>query len=88
MYKCAVTNDADILFTDYYLNNGSTQVYRSQRLQSIIPREVLIQLLKTSWKFLWNKMVGTRCMTNLKFIISGIDLSEDTLIFAQLLSTS
>ncbi|NLN98860.1 MAG: glycosyltransferase [Bacteroidales bacterium] len=87
MYKCAVTNDADILFTDYYLNNGSTQVYRSQRLQSIIPREVLIQLLKNQLEgFLWNKMVRHSLYDKFEIhYFPGIDLSEDTLIFAQLL---
>lgn len=90
LYKRAQKENADIVISDYFINENNKQVLSLQCPNTTNPNLILINILnKTLFGALWNKLIRTELYQkyNLKFF-QNINYCEDVLICAQLLKHS
>lgn len=90
MYNQAKKENADIVITDYFINNSRMWMKENiciQKPSSTNSSQVLIDILKNKlFGALWNKLLRTKLYQkyNVKFFY-GINYCEDVLIWAQIL---
>jgi glycosyltransferase involved in cell wall biosynthesis len=87
LYIKAKTENADIVISDYFINENNKQFISRQNLNSFNPNLILIEILNNKlFGALWNKLIRTNLYKkyNAQFF-HGINYCEDVLICAQIL---
>lgn len=90
LYRKVQSENADIVISDYFINENNKQILSKQCPKTSNPNFILIEILNnTLFGALWNKLIRTDLYKkyNAKFF-QDINYCEDVLICAQLLKHS
>ncbi len=80
-------DDADVVICDFYSNNGAKQTYCKQQPSSLVPMEILREMLQgRMFGALWHKLIRHSLYKKYDArFFRGINYCEDVLIWAQML---
>ena len=87
MFKSISENEADILISDFYVDQNGKTFYREQRTTKILPTDILREIFNRHlFGSLWHKLIRHSLYRkyNIHFI-PEINYCEDVLVLAQLL---
>ena len=87
LYRQAKEDDADVVICDFYSNNGAKQTYCKQQPSSLVPIEILREMLQgRMFGALWHKLIRHSLYKKYDArFFRGINYCEDVLIWAQML---
>ncbi len=85
LYEKAITDKADVVICDYYVENNGVVSKSEQKPISLEPRNVLKELFQQLHGSCWNKLVKRACYSryNIRFPV-GVNYCEDLLTWVQL----
>lgn len=87
LYRQAKEDNADVVIFDFYSNKGAKQSYCKQQPSSLVPMEILREMLQgRMFGALWHKLIRHSLYKKYDArFFQGINYCEDVLIWAQLL---
>lgn len=86
LYNCAVSQNADMVICDFFVNQGEQQIYRKQQPSMLEHNTVLRELFQQLHGSCWNKLVRRVCFSNFNVRFpKNFSFCEDLYVNASLL---